>query len=68
MIAFMPPTQYRYYVEYIDNEASPKHRSIYIYSTSEITVREILDDYKILLLVSVDQTENIACRPDGLGE
>ena len=50
----MPPTQYRYYVEYIDNEASPKHRSIYVYSTSEITVREILDDYKILL---VDQTD-----------
>ena len=54
MIAFMPPTQYRYYVEYIDNEASPKHRSIYVYSTSEIEVREILDDYKVLL---VDQTD-----------
>ena len=54
MIAFMPPTQYRYYVEYIDNEASPKHRSIYVYSTSETEVREILDDYKVLL---VDQTD-----------
>ena len=54
MIAHIPSTQYRYYVEYIDNEASPKHRSIYVYSTSEITVREILADYQILLVDKVD--------------
>ena len=47
-------TTYRYYVEYIDSEANPKHKSIYIHTTSKLCVEEILDDYKIIL---IDQTD-----------
>jgi hypothetical protein len=53
MIAWMPSKQYRYYVEYKEPEGSwrsDKTKDIYIYSTSELTVREILADYRILLV------------------
>ena len=57
MIAWMPSKQYRYYVEYKEPEGSwrsNKTKDIYIYSTSELTVREILADYQILLVDKVD--------------
>ena len=53
MIAWMPSKQYRYYVEYKEPEGSwrsDKTKDIYIYSTSELTVREILADYQIMLV------------------
>ena len=57
MIAHIPSTQHRYYVEYKEPEGSwrsNKTKDIYIYSTSELTVREILADYQILLVDKVD--------------
>ena len=57
MIAWMPSTQYKYYVEYKEPEKSwrsGKTKDIYIYSTSELTVREILAHYQILLIDKVD--------------
>ena len=52
MIAWMPSKQYRYYVEYKEPEGSwrsDKTKDIYIYSTSELTVREILQTTKFCL-------------------
>ena len=54
---FKTSTLFKYYVEYKEPEGSwrsNKTKDIYIYSTSELTVREILADYQILLVDKVD--------------
>ncbi len=48
---------FKYYVEYKEPERSwrsDKTKDIYIYSTSELTVRDILAHYQILLVNKVD--------------
>ncbi len=57
MIAHMPPPKHRFYVEYIDDTSKwegTKHRSIHIYSTSELSVKETLKDYMVLFVDQVD--------------
>ena len=51
----MPSTRYNYYVEYRgstfnDSGVNTMHRSIYLYATSELHVKEILADYKVLTI------------------
>lgn len=53
MVAWMPSPVYNYYVEYRgtmfnDSGVNTMHRSIYLYATSELHVKEILGDYKVL--------------------
>jgi len=54
VVAYIPSTLYRYYVEYKEipdlnmEWRIARHRQVYIYTTSELTVREILDDYEII--------------------
>ena len=43
----------RYYVEYQLGD-NPDLRSIYVYASSKSAVRDILDDYRIIL---IDQTD-----------
>lgn len=54
---FKTSTLFKYYVEYKEPEKSwrsGKTKDIYIYSTSELTVRDILAHYQILLVDKVD--------------
>ena len=51
MVAWMPSSTYNYYVEYVAHSTpinTPS--SIYVYATNELHVKEILADYKVLLI------------------
>ena len=47
MVAWMPSTKYNYFVEYISG-VSQNVRTIYLYASSELEVKEILGDYKVI--------------------
>ena len=53
MVAWMPSPVYNYAVEYEgvsfnDSGVNTRVRSIYLYATSELHIREILADYKVI--------------------
>ena len=57
MVAWTSPPIYKYYVEYIDDTSQwegTKHRSIYIHSTSELSVKDTLKDYMVMFIDCVD--------------
>ena len=47
MVAWMPSTKYNYFVEYTSG-VSQNVRTIYLYASSELEVKEILGDYKVI--------------------
>ena len=47
MVAWIPSTRHNYFVEYISG-ISQNVRTIYLYATSELEVKEILGDYKVI--------------------
>ena len=49
MVAWIPSTRHNYFVEYISG-ISQNVRTIYLYATSELHVKEILGDYKVLTI------------------
>ena len=53
MVAWLPSPVYNYAVEYEgvsfnDSGVNTRVRSIYLYATSELHIREILADYKVI--------------------
>jgi hypothetical protein len=55
MVAWIPSPVYNYYVEYRgtafqDSGVNTFNRSIYLYARSELDVKEILADYKVLTI------------------
>ena len=48
MVAFLPSPTYSYFVEYKGLSLEKNVRSIYLYATSELHVREILADYNVV--------------------
>jgi len=51
MVAFIPSPTYSYLVEYKSSSLEKDPRSIYLYATSEIHVREILADYNVVSVI-----------------
>ena len=61
MVAWMPSPVYNYAVEYEgvsfnDSGVNIRVRSIYLYATSELHVKEIMDDYKVLTIEKYEGT------------
>ena len=59
MVAWMASPVQNYYVEYRgtnfnDSGVNTFNRSIYLYATSELHVKEILADYKVILVELVE--------------
>ena len=59
MVAWMASPVQNYYVEYHgstfnDSGVNTHNRSIYLYATSELHVKEILADYKVILVELVE--------------
>jgi hypothetical protein len=55
MVAWIKPPVTNYYVEYRgtsfnDSGVNTINRSIYLNATSELNVKEILSDYKVMLI------------------
>jgi len=55
MVAWIKPPVINYYVEYRgtsfnDSGVNTMNRSIYLNATSELNVKEILADYKVMLI------------------
>ena len=55
MVAWMPSPVYNYAVEYEgvsfnDSGVNTRVRSIYLYATSKLHVKEIMGDYKVLTI------------------
>ena len=49
MVAWLPSPRYNYFVEYTSGVSNNVH-SVYLYATSELHVKEILGDYKVLTI------------------
>ena len=47
MVAWLPSPRYNYFVEYTSGVSNNVH-SVYLYATSELHVKEILGDYKVI--------------------
>ena len=56
MVAWIPSPVYNYAVEYEgvsfeDSGVNTRVRSIYLYATSELHIKQLLADYKVLTIV-----------------
>ena len=49
MVAWLPSPVHNYFVEYTSGVSDNLH-SVYLYATSELHVKEILGDYKVLTI------------------